>query len=150
MFKDLLEYIPEEILKIEGMDSEDYVQWSRDYFTPRYDVAGSIDPSANLDGKSPQNFSSDIFKPLMKRISYSHLWDSLNELYGEEEANNCINHAILGDVYFHDITHLFKPYCFALSTANILYQGIPWTRLPNSPPKSFFSFIDQVLQAIIL
>jgi ribonucleoside-triphosphate reductase len=143
-FFEFLSTIPEEIKKIEGINGVDPFELANFYFEIP-DVADmSIDPNANITGKSPVNFHSEIFKPLLKLRSYYLLWKNLKKRYGLAEANKVMGQTLNGLLYFHDITKIDVPYCFAPDTSFLMIEGRPYGWLPSAPPNKMRSFMGQL------
>jgi anaerobic ribonucleoside-triphosphate reductase len=142
-FIGLVKSLPEGIKKLEGIENTDPFILAEEYF--KVSVADmSVDPNANITGKSPVNFHSEIFKPQLKLRSYYLLWEHLKSRYGLDEANKILNGIFSGLLYFHDITKLDVPYCFAPDTSFLMLEGRPYGWLPSSSPNKMQSFMGQL------
>lgn len=145
-FFEILESIPEEIREIQGIANIEPFALAEEYFKSNNIADVSIDPNANMSGKSPVNFQSELFKPQLKLRSYYELWKRLKSKYGNEEAKEILVSMLNGTIYFHDITKLDIPYCFAFDTSFLMIQGRPYGWLPGKPPKRSNSFIGQLVE----
>lgn len=145
-FIDVLAEIPAEILKLQGIDKVIPFDMSEEYFKTELVADASIDPNANVSGKSPVNFYSEVFKPQLKLRSYYELWKKLFENDGRWAANQVLIKLLNGTLYFHDITKIDIPYCFAFDTSFILFEGRKYGWLVSRPPKRSSSFIGQVVE----
>ena len=145
-FLNLMGNIPDELKKIQGISELDPFVLSKKFFSSSTVADASIDPNANLAGKTPVSYQSEIFKPQLKYASYYEMWNKLNEMYGLEIANDCIQSCINGSLYFHDITKTNCPYCFAFDTSFLMTEGRPYGWLPSVPPKRSNSFVSQLVE----
>lgn len=145
-FLELMSNIPNELKKIQGISELDPFVLSRKFFNSSTVAEASIDPNANLAGKTPVSYQSEIFKPQLKYASYYDIWCKVKELYGLDAANDCIKSCINGSLYFHDITKTNCPYCFAFDTSFLMTEGRPYGWLPSVPPKRSNSFMSQLVE----
>lgn len=143
-FVELIQGLPEHLLKSEGVYEIDPFELAKAYFDTEEVVDMTIDPNANINGKSPVNFNSEIFKPLLKLRSYHLLWKGLKKRFGVTQANYILGEIFSGLVYFHDITKVDVPYCFAPDTSFLMLTGRPYGWLPSVRPKKLQSFMGQL------
>ena len=145
-FMKLVEKIPTELKKIQGIAELDPFELSEKFFNSDNVANASIDPNANMGDKSPVSYSSEIFKPQQKYQGYYELWKKDRELFGEDTANSDIESCLNGALYFHDITKYNIPYCFAFDTSFLLTEGRPYGWLTSSEPKRSSSFIGNLVE----
>lgn len=142
--------IKSQLLKLEGIHPEqlDVANMSKKYFSDRLpDI--SIDTNANANEEiSPNNYSAEITKGLLKLEGYYLLWYYTKKRYGIEIANRLIRRIWDGDIYFHDASShgVQTIYCLAISTTPIMINGRPYGQLYSLPPKRKDSFISQVIE----
>lgn len=148
-FWDIIESVPMEILKIQGIANLDLFQLSDEYLEADTVAHVSIDANANVTSKSPVSYQSEIEKPTLKMHGYYVMWKKLRELYDEEVAKNAIKACLLGALYFHDVTKTLIPYCFAWDTSFLVNQGRPYGWLPSAPPKRSSSFMGQLVEEVM-
>lgn len=146
-FFKLMSGIPNPLKKIQGISELDLFVLSDKFFKAKTVADSSIDPNANMGSKSPVSFQSETSKPQMKYRSYYELWRREKDKYGLEIANNDIRKCIDGSLYFHDITKLDCPYCFAFDTSFLMTQGRPYGWLPSVAPKRSNSFMSQLIES---
>jgi anaerobic ribonucleoside-triphosphate reductase len=138
------------LLEIEGVapNNLDIALMSKKYFTQRLaDI--SINQNANSNGNiSPNNYSAEVPKGLMKLDGYYLLWDYSRKRFGLDRANELIKAIWDGDIYFHDASGagINQPYCWAFSTAVLLANGRNYGQLYSKIPKRSDSFISQVIE----
>ena len=145
-FKELIASIPARLKEIQGINELDPFVLAKKYFNADKVAYASIDPNANMSGKSPVSYQSEIFKPQLKYQSYYEMWKGLVEEYSIEDANDCIKSCIIGALYFHDITKINMPYCFAFDTSFLMTEGRPYGWLPSVAPKRSNSFMAQLIE----
>lgn len=145
-FWDVVNSIPDKILEIQGIKNIDLFDLADKYFEAERVADVSIDINANVDGREPVNFQSEIEKPQLKLRSFYILWKKIKELYGIDNANQCLKAMLCGEIYFHDITKIDIPYCFAFDTSFLMNYGRPYGWLPSKAPKRSSSFIGQLVE----
>lgn len=145
-FKRLIASIPTPLKNISGIGELDPFILAEKFFQSGNVADASIDPNANMSGKSPVSFQSEIFKPQLKYRSYYEMWQRLRKKYGLKEANECIQYCIDMGLYFHDSTKIDEPYCFAFDTSFMMSQGRPYGWLPSVAPKRSNSFMSQLVE----
>lgn len=143
-----LDPIRESFLRMDGIHRSqlDLGAMSKNYL--RDDLPSiSIDANSNSnEAKSINGYSSEVVKGQMKIVAYYLLWKYAKERYGLRVANKLIRSNIDGNIYFHDITLINLPYCYAFSTLPIMAEGLPFGQLISGPPKRADSFIGQVIE----
>jgi ribonucleoside-triphosphate reductase (formate) len=148
-FIDVLNSIPEDIRKIDGILELDPFKFRKEFLSSMDNVAdNSVDPNANMDDKSPVSLTSEMFKPLQKIDSLHVLWKHISDKYGVDYANKCIVAITDGTLYFHDSTKTHIPYCVAASSYPILIDGLPFGARPAAPKRSD-SYTNQVIEFIM-
>jgi anaerobic ribonucleoside-triphosphate reductase len=145
-FYQLLESIPLEIRKIEGIDKIDPFLLANEYMESGNVADVSVDPNANVSGKSPVSMDSEIFKGIKKVRNYFLLWKQLEKNHGLEHANKIMYHIFTSPLYFHDITKIEVPYCFAPDTSFWMTAGRPYGWLPGGAPRKAYSFVGQTVE----
>lgn len=131
-----LKSIPYENLKILGLTKINPFSFEKEYFNNHLkDV--TIDPNANVDGKSPNNFYMEATKPLFKLLTFHKIWKKGNEIYPEFSIKPLLN----GYLYFHDSTKGYVPYCVGASCLDIIQNGRPYGEPISFPPKRSDSYV---------
>jgi len=148
-FKDIVLSYPIEILKLHGIAKTDPFQLADEYYKVSSVVDMSIDPNANVGGKSPVNFQTEIFKPIMKLRSYYLIWKRLKEQHGGKVAKRILEACLNGSLYPNDLVKWEIPYCFAVDSSFWATQGRPYGFLPGGIPNKLQSFIGQTVEVIM-
>jgi len=131
-----LKSVPFENLDILGINQLNPFEFEEKYFNENIrDV--SIDPNANIDGKSPNNFYMEATKPYFKLMTFYKLWKVGKEMYKDFDLQYLLN----GYVYFHDATKGYVPYCVGASCLDIIQEGRPYGEPRSFPPKRSDSYV---------
>ena len=151
-FKKLYASVSKEILKLEGISSEqlDVSRLSERYFNESV-LDMTVDGNANYgqDSRSFGNYFSEMTKSHLKIIGYHDIYQLLKEEHGQDVADRILKSVWEGDLYIHDSTSLQIPYCWAMSVDFLLQKGNYWGQLRSYPPKRKRSFMDQVKEVTI-
>ena len=145
-FARLYNSIPRELRQMDGVDKLDSFALAEDYLEARSVADISVDPNANINGKSPPNFESEIHKPLRKLWGLYLFWKGAAERWGEKRANMLLRMVADGHIYIHDLTKTAMPYCFVPDSSFLLNEGRPYGYLPSVPPKKARSFVGQTIE----
>jgi anaerobic ribonucleoside-triphosphate reductase len=145
-FVELINSFPCEILKLNGISEIDPFILAEEYYQTENVADVSIDPNANISGKSPVNFTLEIFKPILKLRSMNTAWKMIKERWGIQQANECLTACLNGKLYHHDWTKYDVPYCFAPDSTFWMTQGRPYGWLPGGVPNKLQSFIGQTVE----
>ena len=134
-FRAELNKVPYENLEILGLTKLNPFIFEDKYFNKQLkDV--SIDPNANVDGISPNNFYMEATKPFFKLMTFYKIWKKGRELFGSFSLYRLLS----GDVYFHDSTKSYVPYCVGASCLDIIQNGRPYGEPLSKPPKRSDSY----------
>ncbi len=141
-----LDSFDDDVKNLNGVCEIDPFVLADGYYNTESVADVSIDPNANICGKSPVNFTSEIFKPLLKVRAMEKAWALIKEKWGEDKAKDCLTSCMDGSLYFHDWTKWDIPYCFAPDTSFWMHQGRPYGWLPGGVPKKLQSYIGQTVE----
>lgn len=122
-FMQLVTSFPQEIQNLNGIGEIDPFRLAKEYYKTDVVADVSIDPNANISGKSPVNFTSEIFKPIIKLRAMNTAWEMIKEEYGTELANEIIKACINGKLYHHDWTKYDVPYSYHQDTTALFRIG---------------------------
>ena len=131
-----LKNVPFENLTYLGIDQLNPFEFEKNYFNGKLKNV-SIDPNANVDGKSPNNFYMEATKPYFKLMTFYKLWTVGKEMY----KNFTLLPLLEGSVYFHDSTKAYVPYCVGASCLDIINFGRPYGEPLSTPPKRSDSYV---------
>lgn len=129
-----------------GLDKIDPFFFREEYF--KNHVADiSIDPSANVGSRRPNNYYMEAFKSFEAMMCFQEIMEWGKKIFGKSYS---IEPFFSGREYFHDKTKYKMPYCIGVTTTNILMFGKPFGSLHSSPPKRVQSLVNQVKEYIML
>jgi len=131
-----LRNVPYENLQILGLNKLNPFEFEEKYF--KNDIKDvSIDPNANIGGKSPNNFYMEATKPFFKLMTFYKIWKTGRKLYDTFSILPLLE----GYTYFHDATKGYVPYCVGASCLDIMQNGRPYGEPISLPPKRSDSYV---------
>ena len=136
LFIEELKGVPFENLVILGLNQLNPFEFEKNYFNGKLKNV-SIDPNANVDGKSPNNFYMEATKPYFKLMTFYKIWQFGKEL----DPNFTLLPLLNGSVYFHDATKSYVPYCVGASCLDVIQHGRPYGEPVSTPPKRSDSYV---------
>lgn len=143
-FIDTLKLVPFDNLNILGLSKINPFAFEKEYFKKELkDV--SIDPNANVDGISPNNFYMEATKPFFKLLTFYKLHQVGKEMFEDFDLVPLLN----GDVYFHDSTKSYVPYCVGASCLDIIQFGRPYGEPRSFPPKRSDSYVALCIEFLM-
>ena len=125
-----LKSVPYENLEILGLTKIDPFKFTKRYFNSKLSEV-TIDPNANVDRKAPSNYFHELAKSASKLVGLEDLYRKGCQLYDDFSLLPILD----GSLYFHDATHIFKPYCLGASCLDLVLHGMPFKRPASFPPK---------------
>ena len=107
-FVDLMEHLGEKygkkIFDLDGIGKQlDFNYFRENFFGSSVAADGSIDPNANVDDVSPITYSTEFPKSSERLDSYFVLYQELLNLTSKSEADEIIEHQLIGDIYINDM-----------------------------------------------
>lgn len=155
-FSDVIEKIKsehgQEFLELEGIGSMLDTNKFASKFFDGYNVAdNSVDPNANVDDNTVTGFITESNKAYLRLNSLYYMWKKVKALFGIEAANSALEAEILGSIYIHDLTgYAIKPYCWAMSAAKVVSDGLPFIKRAKShPAKHLDTYIEHIAQTVM-
>ncbi len=142
-YKDMDKFATKDIRKILGLEILDPISFSKKYFESKVQDI-SVDPNANVGGKSPNNYLAELAKPYSKIVFLEKLFEHGKKFFNDFSLDEYYN----GLIYIHNTTKL-QPYCFGTSVGEIATEGRPYGYLYAGPPKRLESFMGQVTEFVM-
>jgi hypothetical protein len=131
-----LKTVPYENLRILGLTKINPFEFENKYFNRKIKNV-TIDPNANVDLKSPNNFYMEATKPIFKLMTFHKIFQ-----VGKKLDNRFTLWPLLaGYLYFHDSTKGYVPYCVGASCLDIIQNGRPYGEPISVPPKRADSYV---------
>ena len=135
-FRAELNKVPYENLEILGLTKLNPFAFEERYFKKQLKSV-SIDPNANVDGISPNNFYMEATKPFFKLMTFYKIWQTGVKMFGSFTLKPLLD----GYVYFHDSTKGYVPYCVGASCLDIIQNGRPYGEPISKSPKRSDSYV---------
>jgi ribonucleoside-triphosphate reductase len=141
------------LLRLEGLHKDQLNVTAKFDDVLRNGSENSVDPNAN-SSISKYKFQikevREALSPYQKLLNVSQFFTHLKAMYGSQDAIHLFESWIRGDLYIHDSCDLLVPYCYSMSVAPIIANGIQYNRqLVSDPPRRARSFIGQVTETVI-
>jgi len=153
LYNNCLEIYGNKVLKENGIDPQslNILDFMERFFDNKDIVSDfTVDSNANTLYSSITTFRNEAPKALQKLYSLYKIYSKIKELYGELEADNCIESIINGSLFFNDLSKGIYPYCYAFDIGKLVTKGMDFYRGNGNifirPPKRSMSFIQQVVQ----
>ena len=154
LFTNLAEKYGKKIFDLDGIGKQlDFNNFRENFFGVSVAADGSVDPNANVDDMSPITYTFEFPKPSERLDSYYVLYQELLNLTSKQEADEIIEHQLVGDIYINDMHGISsrKPYCFNYATFDVLTMGLPMvSKVVSLPPKHLLAFRSQLEQFITI
>lgn len=144
-----LKELTTKILKIHGLDESNFDTLSMfDSFVSERINDLSIDDNSNKNEKTIAGTMNEVNSSNMKLIGFHMLYQTMKELYGQEEAKR-----LSGDMYdlslgLSDSTKILLPYCWALDASKLVIEGRKFGQLPSAPVHRVDSYISALDETI--
>ena len=101
------------------------VEFARAYSGALNAASGSeMDSNANVSCKNVATLSSEIFKDFGVQLKRHLVSSKIEEMYGKEIADKYNEQIKNHEIYIHDESHPFMPYCTAISMYPFLLHGL--------------------------
>ena len=107
-FVNLMEHLGEKygkkIFDLDGIGKQlDFNHFRESFYGVSVAADGSIDPNANVEDTSPITFTTEFSKPSERLDSYFVLYQELLNLTSKKDADEIIEHQLVGDIYINDM-----------------------------------------------
>lgn len=113
------------MIKLNKTQLQDRINFINNYINASNASTGSkFDANANIVSKNVATLSAEINKDIDIQICRHLIYEELIELYGEDIANKYIEQLDNHEIYSHDESHPFKPYCVSCDMYPFLENGL--------------------------
>ncbi len=103
-------------------------------------ASGSLfDSNANVSNKNIATMEAEVNKDIFIQVNRELVFNKIQELFGEELANEYIRQIEDHEIYVHDETSL-KPYCVSVSMYPLLLDGLTKLGGESKAPKHLASY----------
>lgn len=112
-----------------------------DYSKAKNAASGSkFDPNANVETKNVTTLSGEIHKQDDIGINRLRMIQKITDMYGKELASEYIRQLDAHEIYRHDESHPFYPYCVSITLYPFICEGLTTIGAPSTAPKNLNSF----------
>lgn len=110
--------------------------------------ASAVDANANVSSKNSAVLGCEIHKKTNIRIHRELMHRKLKELFGLETADEYIRQLEAHEIYTHDETSPFMPYCASISLYPMLQNGLVTLGGESKAPKHLASFCGSFINLV--
>ena len=119
------------------------------YISAKNSADGSlVDANANVSSKNSAVLANEIHKQSNIRIHRDLMHRRLKERFGQETADTYLQQLERHEIYTHDETSPFMPYCASVSLFPLLQQGLVPLGGESEAPKHLASFCGSFINYV--
>ena len=107
----------------------------------------SVDANANVTSKNIATMEAELNKDINIQVNRTLVKNKINELFGEDLANEYLRQIESHEIYVHDETSL-KPYCVSISMYPFLFDGLTKLGGESRAPKHLESFCGEFVNLV--
>lgn len=120
-----------------------------DYSKAKNAASGSkFDPNANVETKNVTTLSGEIHKQDDIGINRLRMIQKITDMYGKELASEYIRQLDAHEIYRHDESHPFYPYCVSITLYPFICEGLTTIGAPSTAPKNLNSFAGNFVNLV--
>lgn len=120
-----------------------------DYSKAKNAASGSkYDPNANVETKNVTTLSGEIHKQDDIGINRLRMIKKITDMYGEKLAAEYIRQLDAHEIYRHDESHPFYPYCVSITLYPFICEGLTTIGAPSTAPKNLNSFAGNFVNLV--
>lgn len=120
-----------------------------EYSKAKNAASGSkFDPNANVETKNVTTLSGEIHKQDDIGINRLRMVLKIREMFGEELAKEYIRQLDAHEIYRHDESHPFYPYCVSITLYPFICEGLTTIGAPSTAPKNLNSFAGNFVNLV--
>ncbi len=107
-----------------------------------------VDANANIAHKNVATLAQEIHKDINVQLNRALMTTKIRELFGEELAIEYIRQLDAHEIYKHDETHPFFPYCASITMYPFLLHGLTTLGGESRAPKHLDSFCGSFVNLV--
>lgn len=107
-----------------------------------------VDANANIAHKNVATLAQEIHKDINVQLNRALMTGKIRELFGEELAIEYIRQLDAHEIYKHDETHPFFPYCASITMYPFLLHGLTTLGGESRAPKHLDSFCGSFVNLV--
>ncbi len=125
------------------------LKYIEEYSKAKNAASGSkFDPNANVETKNVTTLSGEIHKQDDIGINRLRMFLKIKEMYGEDLAKEYIRQLYAHEIYRHDESHPFYPYCVSITLYPFICEGLTTIGAPSTAPKNLNSFAGNFVNLV--
>lgn len=106
-----------------------------------------MDANANVSSKNIATMEAELNKDINVQVNRQLVMNKINDLFGENTANEYIRQIEEHEIYVHDETSL-KPYCTSISMYPFLFDGLTKLGGESKAPQHLESFCGEFVNLV--
>lgn len=119
------------------------------YIAAKNSADGSlVDANANVSSKNAAVLANEIHKQANIQIHRDLMHRKLSELFGDSTADEYLRQLLAHEIYTHDETAPFMPYCASVSLFPLLHSGLVPLGGESEGPKHLASFCGSFINYV--
>lgn len=127
-------------------------EWVLNYLDHARNPADSsnLDANANVEAKNVATMYAEFNKDINIQFHRKVIYDELVTLFDEETAKEYIRQLEDHEIYCHDETQPFFPYCVAIDSTPFLYNGLTMFGNGSKAPQHLKSYCGSYLNLLFI
>ena len=125
------------------------LEFVKEYSEAKNAASGSkFDPNANIETKNVTTLAGEIHKQDDIGINRLRMILKISDMYGKELADEYIRQLDAHEIYRHDESHPFFPYCVSVTLYPFICEGLTTIGAPSTAPKNLNSFAGNFVNLV--
>lgn len=128
-------------VRLTNKQLEQKCNFIKEYISAKNAADGSkVDSNANVCNKNVATLAGEIHKDINIQIKRYMVTKHIEEMFGRELADEYNRQIESHEIYIHDESHPFFPYCVSVTLYPFLMNGLKGLGGESNPPKHLDSF----------
>lgn len=107
-----------------------------------------VDSNANVENKNVTTMTGEVFKKDSIGLNRAQMFESIEKLFGVELAQEYIRQLKSHEIYRHDETSPYMPYCTSITMYPFLFEGLTSIGGMSDAPKNLQSFAGSFINLV--
>ena len=110
--------------------------------------ASQMDANANITLKNVVNMTTELHKYANIQLNRYIIQERIEKLFSKKIADKYAEQLGKHEIYCHDESHPFLPYCVAIDSTPYIYEGLKGIGGDTTPPKHLHSYCGGYINLI--
>lgn len=110
--------------------------------------ASQMDANANITLKNVVNMTTELHKYANIQLNRYIIQERIEKLFSKKIADKYAEQLGKHEIYCHDESHPFLPYCVAIDSTPYIYEGLKGVGGETTPPKHLHSYCGGYINLI--